>query len=162
MKKLLLMAVLCGAAACSTTVPTTDQGSGPNFAAGVDTQSSRISSGSLPFTAEKSKSFLRTGRPLSEESAAFQAFRSGDPWKFVQPHELVSLGKFRLRMRSVRIDNRDFVVAEMASNNIGAGRFDLSGKTLRAAQGKTECTVTGRIYNVRDSNKSGMVLPLAC
>ena len=160
MKNLFFVTLLCAVAGCSTTTPVSQPTSQPG-ATSPNSVSYRSAS-TLPFVEENSKSFLRTGRPQSEREAAHDASESGDPWKLVQPHELVTLGKFRLRMRQVRMDNQDFIVAEMASNIIGARGFGLTAKAQQAAQARTNCRVTGNVYNYRRSTASGMVFPLAC
>lgn len=162
MKNFLIVAVLCALTACSTTVPVSNSPLPQSATNSGLTTDNRAIPKSLPFVEENSNWYLRTGQPKSEQTAAFEAFRSGDPWKLIQPHKLVQLGKFRLRMRQVRLDRRDFVVVEMASNSIGARRFDLRTKTLQAAQAQTHCRVIGTTYSVRDGAKSGIVLPLAC
>lgn len=90
------------------------------------------------------------------------AFRARTSFWEKGDSELVTLGKYRLKFRQVRVDTHDFIVAHNASHTIGAQRFNLAGKARQMAQSKTTCQIKDGTYHVRDGYESGMVFVLNC
>ena len=169
MKLNMAIAALCALTACAAPhTPQTGVGfSNPDtFQSGAPVQNVPIArpeqTSTLPFFSEVSRQYARGGGPTSERSAAMDAFRARDSFWDKGDSELISLGKFRLKLRQVRVDTHDFIVAEHASNTIGATRFNLTSKTRQAAQARTACTVENDVYFVRNGYEAGMVFPLSC
>ena len=90
------------------------------------------------------------------------AFRSRTSFWEKGDSALVTIGKYRLKYRQVRVDTHDFIVAQNASHTIGAQRFNLAGKARQVAQSKTNCQIKDGTYHVRDGYEQGMVFVLTC
>ncbi|MEL6463891.1 MAG: hypothetical protein AAFQ58_02890 [Pseudomonadota bacterium] len=90
------------------------------------------------------------------------AFRARDSFWAKGDSEVVTLGKYRLKYRQVRIDTHDFIVAHHASHTIGAQRFGLPARARQVAQSRTTCELKDGTYFVRDGYESGMVFALDC
>ena len=150
MKRHVAIAMICALSACSGTPQ--QQGSSGVFSGGagynIGTKTSaapaQVPSApalvaraapptTLPYYAEKSRQYSRRGKALSQKSAALAAFRSRESFWRQGDAEAVQLGKYKLRMRQVRVDTHDFVVVQHASHTFGARKFGLNSKAKRGS-----------------------------
>ncbi|WP_299210134.1 hypothetical protein [uncultured Tateyamaria sp.] len=167
----IIVAALCVVSACGAPAPQqkgvgfSTPGASQTITAGQRTPAAEVpasQTSNLPFYQEQTRSYAKRGRSTSERSAAMDAFRARTSFWEKGDSELVTLGKYRLKFRQVRVDTHDFIVAHNASHTVGAQRFNLTAKARQVAQSKTTCQLKDGTYHVRDGYERGMVFALSC